>query len=384
MRKLPFILFLFCSIVFSQKNDLKIDSLKNELSQATDAKDKLYLYRLVVNEFEKSQVNYDSAFYYANKAYDFSVKENLPKQQVNFLFKIAMIYYRVENYDKSLNFYSSALSLSENINYKKLIPSITNNIGDIYMLKHEYPKAKDLFNKCLEYAIEEKNTKLEALEYINIGEVYYHTKQFDKSLEYINKGIKKYETVGASYTSNLYILSNTLIALEKQEEAKQVSLKGLDKAQSRNNSEFIYKHSLLLSNIYSETNNYKESLFYSSKALQYKDSIDKKSEFDKLEKLQLNFKIKEQAATLKNINQKNTFLRTIYLLVVIGVILIVILIFRQRKIMRMTKTIHDIQFSLIKYELDLKKEKEGKKKKLDKTIFNAVQEGDNELKEQSP
>ena len=384
MRKSPLILFLFCSIIFSQKNDLKIDSLKNELSQVTDTKDKLYLYKLVVNEFEKSQINYDSAFYYSNKAYDISVEENIPKQQVNFLFKIAMIYYKVENYDKSLNHYSLALSLSENINYKKLIPAITNNIGDIYMIKQEYSRAKTLFEKCLEYAIEDKNTKLEALEYINIGEVYYHTNQFEKSLEYINKGIEKYETVGESYTSNLYILSNTLFALEKFENAKQASLKGLDKAQSNHDSEFIYNHSLLLSDIYSGTNNYQKALLYSSKAHQYKDSIDKKSEFDKLEKLQLNFKIKEQAVTLKNINQKNVFLGTIYFLVVIGILLIVILIFRQRKITRMTKTIHDIQYSLIKHELDLKKDKGRENKKTDKTIFDAVQEGDNELKEQSP
>jgi len=377
LRKLPLILILICSITFSQNYNLKIDSLKSELDKNNSTQKKSTIYKQIVNEFEKSKVNYDSAFYYANKAYDFSVEEKLPEQQVDFLFRIAMIYYSVENYDKSLKFYSSALSISQNSNYKKLIPSITNNIGDIYVLKQEYPKAKNLFEKCLEYAIEDDNKKLEALEYINIGEIYYHINQFEKSLEYITKGIEIYKSVGVSFTSNLYILSNTLIALNQLEKAKQASLNGLDKALNTNYSEFVYRHSLLLSHIYVETNNYKEALLYSNKALQYKDSIDKKSEFDKLEKLQLNFKIKDQAATLKNIKQKNLFLKTIYFLVVLGVLLIVILIFRQIKITRMTKTIHDIQYSLIKHELDLKKEKE-------KSFFSAVQEGDNELKEQGP
>jgi hypothetical protein len=40
----------------------------------------------------------------------------------------------------------------------------------------------------------------------------------------------------------------------------------------------------------------------------------------------------------------------------------------------MTKTIHDIQYSLIKHELDIKKNKE-------KTIIDAVTEGDKKLKE---
>lgn len=375
MRKLPFILILICSISFSQDYNIKIDSLKSELDKNNSAQEKVQIYKQIANEFENSRINYDSAFYYANKGYKFSVEENLAKEQVNFLFKIAMTYYNVENYDKSLQYYYQALEVSEDIKYEKIIPSITNNIGDIYLIQKKYKKAEILFNKCLLYAKQSNNPNLEALEYINIGEVFYNTNRLEESLEYINKGIEKYQIVGDSYTSNYYIQAKTLLALNEFEKSKRSSLVGLQMSEKNNYSEFIYKHSLLLSDIYSKTDQYKEAYFYSDKALNYKDSIDKKSEYDKLEKLLLNFKVKEQEAALDSINQKNTFLKIIFSLVILGVILIIILVFRQLKIIRMTKTIHDIQYSLIKHELDIKKDKE-------KSFIDAVTEGDKKLKEQ--
>ena len=374
MRKLPFILILICSISFSQDYNLKIDSLKRELDKNNSTLEKVNIYKQIVNEFENSGINYDSVFYYANKGYEFSVEENLAKEQINFLFRIAMTYYNVENYSKSLEYYHQALKVSEDINYKKIIPSITNNIGDIYLIQKKYKKAEILFNKCLLYAEQNNNPRLEALEYINIGEVFYNTNKLEESLNYINKGIEKYRKVGDSFTSNYYIQAKTLVALNEFERAKTSSLKGLEMSENNNYSEFIYKHSLLLSDIYSKTDQFKEAYFYSNKALKYKDSIDKKSEYDKLEKLLLNFKVKEQEASIKSINQKSTFYKIIFSMVVIGVILIIILVFRQLKIIRMTKTIHDIQYSLIKHELDIKKDKE-------KSFIDAVTEGDKKLKE---
>jgi len=374
LRKLPLILILICSITFSQNYNLKIDSLKSELDKNNSTQENSKIYSQIVNEFENSKINYDSAFYYANKGYEFTVEENLPKDQVNFLFKIATIYYSVKNYKKSLDYYYQALELAEKINYDIIIPSITNNIGDIYLIQKDYKNAEILFNKCLLYSKQLNNPRLEALEYINIGEVFYNTNKLEESIKFINKGIEKYKTVEDSFTSNYYIKAQTLLALNEYEKAKKSSLKGLEMSEKNNSPDFIYKHSILLSNIYSKTNQYKKAFYYSNQALNYKDSIDKKSEYDKLEKLILNFKVKEQEASLNSINQKNTFFKIIFSLVIIGVVLIIILIFRQLKITRMTKTIHDIQYSLIKHELD-------KKKNQEKSIIDAIKEGDKKLKE---
>ncbi len=377
MRRFSLILLLFFSIVFSQESSQKIDSLKKVLKKSIPPEGKASTYNRLSYEYLVSKKSFDSAYYYADIGYNYAVKENLKRKQVDLLFSKAAIYYNVGNYDKSLKNYLVALQIAEEENYTSIIPAITNNIGDLYMIKKDYKNAEKLFNKCLKVAQINKINNLEAMEYINLGEIYYYTEQYEKSLKFVNIGIEKYETIGDTLPLNYYTQARTLLALNEFEKAKSSSLIGIKKAIEKNNAEYIYKHSLLLSEIFSEFKNYKKALFYKDQALKYKDSINLKSEFDKIEKLKLNFKVEEQAASIENIKQKNRFLKTIYILIGIGVLLIILIIFRQLKIVRMTKTIHDIQYSLIKHELDKKKENSIK----DKNSFDAAKEGDNELKE---
>ena len=60
---------------------------------------------------------------------------------------------------------------------------------------------------------------------------------------------------------------------------------------------------------------------------------------------------------MARLEEKNKYLNTIYILAAIGVLLLIILVFRQLKIVRMTNDIHNIQNRLIKSELDIRDQK---------------------------
>ncbi len=92
--------------------------------------------------------------------------------------------------------------------------------------------------------------------------------------------------------------------------------------------------------------------------------------------MELQLQIQEQQANLTALKQKNKYLTTIYVLTILGILLLIILILRQLKIVRMTKNIHEIQNSLVKYEME--------QRQMNVNTFQATQKGDEEFLNEKP
>lgn len=198
---------------------------------------------------------------------------------------------------------------------------------------------------------------MEAIGYLNLGEIFFYKNDFQKSITYFEKSEAIYMQFPPKHIEIDYLMARTYLALDQPKIAEQKALEGYTAIKNKQDYQNLYDYALVLSNIYAQSGNYKEAVSFNRLALAYNDSLSVGKDLSEVEKSFLQMELQEQNSKLQILQQRNKYLGIIYIIGSLVVILLVILIIRQRKIVRMTKDIHDIQNSLIKYELDIKKTK---------------------------
>lgn len=356
MKVIIYLIF-FIAVTQGVAQTAKIDSLRSKLGENRQPSVQISLHHKLIEEFYKSAVYYDSAFYYAKKGYQIARTEDLPKEQVDFLFNIAAVYNMTGKRELALQYYEQCLELARKENMRERIPAIFNNIGDIYMKEKEYGNAKIYFREVVDFAKKDKRKSLEAVGYLNLGEVFYYENDFQKSITYFEKSEAIYKQFPPKHIEIDYLMARTYLALDQPKIAEQKALEGYTAIKNTQDYHSLYDYVLLLSNIYAQTGMYKEAVSFNKLALAYNDSLSVGKDLSEVEKSFLQMELQEQNNKLQILQQKNKYLGIIYIIGAIVGILLFILILRQRKIVRMTKDIHEIQHSLIKYELDIKKNK---------------------------
>jgi len=373
MPKTIFFTFILCtSLAFGQTNFKKIDSLKSNINESIDAQTLLQINEQIGKEFLNGQIYLDSSLYYLQKAIDISKNNNLEKEQAKLFFYTAKSFGIAENWDKSIAYFKKSIIVSEKFNLKHGTIAAYNNLGYIFMKTNQLEKAKNIYKKTIQLAKLDNNLYLEAFALTDLAEIYYKGKKYSKALKTIDEAKVLFIETDLISHQAFTISGKIYFALKNIEEAKKDGLIAEQKAMDNSDLEYIFQTSYLLSKIYERENNYARSNSYLKKALKYKDSIFNSKNNNQIGKMELKVKILQQEAEVKNLKQKNNYLITIYILGSIGILLLVLLIFRQLKIVRMTKSIHDVQHSLIKHELDKRKEKQT-------TLFSAIKKGDDSL-----
>ncbi|WP_169929251.1 tetratricopeptide repeat-containing sensor histidine kinase [Flavobacterium croceum] len=227
-KKIVVFVFIFCSVFsFSQESKV-IDSLKRELKLY---KKNTYQYADANNEIAKKYwaVNWDSVYYFANKANkvakllkyskglinsylnygiyferkeNFKLSEFYRKKALNISIKIknneliGKSYFSIGNlsYTKNHNdsvvfFYKKAeLFLKKSNNYE-IIAGINNNLAALYQGQNDFNKALVCFFKSLEYYKKAKNKTQTSLVLSNIGVLYQSLGNDKLSKEYFLKSI---------------------------------------------------------------------------------------------------------------------------------------------------------------------------------------------------
>ncbi|MDP2688046.1 MAG: tetratricopeptide repeat protein [Aequorivita sp.] len=356
MKVIIYLIF-FIAVTHGVAQTSKIDSLRSKLGEDRRPNVQISLHHKLIDEFYKSAIYYDSAFYYAKKGYQIALTEDLPKEQVDFLFNIAAVYYMTEKRELALQYYEQCLELAKKENLMEFIPAIFNNIGDIYMKEKEYVNAKTYFEEVVDFGKKNQKGRLEAIGYLNLGEIFFYENDFQKSITYFEKSEAMYKLSPPKHIGIDYLMARTYLALDQPKIAEQKALEGYRAIINSQDYHSLYDYVLLLSKIYADTGMYKEAVGYNKLALAYNDSLNVGKDLSEVEKSFLHMELQEQNNKLQILQQKNKYIGIIYIIGSLVVILLVILITRQRKIVRMTKDIHDIQNSLIKYELDIKKNK---------------------------
>lgn len=158
-----FLLLSFCStLVFSQNKTIK--SLRNEIAVVT-SKDKKAKLQYELADLYRKNLNADSAYFFAKKAFDFHQKMNIDSLTVKSALQLNRIAKTTIKKD-SIDYLSIAQKIAESSNDKSLLIETIYSKGQVLYLNNEYAlafpeflkvdslsKAHSIKNKTTVYAI---------------------------------------------------------------------------------------------------------------------------------------------------------------------------------------------------------------------------------------
>lgn len=172
------------------------DSLHAKLSLASkeDKNDENILIKLADHYFN---VNFDSALFYSEKAYEISNKISSVKGMAVSGYQKGLANFYLGKYENAIECFSQSISLYKYLNsinpgnnHKNKIASAYNETGCAKFALGKYGQSLENYNKALELYQETKNDKGIADTYNYLSNYYFFLSNHDKSLEYI---LKEYE-----------------------------------------------------------------------------------------------------------------------------------------------------------------------------------------------
>lgn len=291
MPKGEIIFDLYSNIASSYRNN-------NQLNEETDA---------LINAIEFSDSN--------------SNKENQAYSRYN----LAWAYLNRANYSKAIDYFKSGIDIIEK---EKIIKYryFHNGLGLAYSRSGQFDLALNHYLTALSFFKDTKNVRFEFDTLNNISALYTRMNKPSKGEKYARLALEiannlKHPIAISAAKQNL---AASLKDLGKYNEAEQLFLELLKDTLSFKNNDIHFKNSLFLnlSDIYYNTNNYKDSYIFLKKNLALSDSINKqnldskfsdietKYQTEKKEKenLQLKADNTEQALLTQKANTRNWIL----------------------------------------------------------------------------
>jgi len=348
---LTVLLFVLGTSLFGQELTI-IDSLQRQVKLEKTSEAKAKLYNTIGFEYYKTQIYFDSAFFYTEKAYEIAKDHNLEGLQAHSLFNLGSIHSTINEFEASISYYQKARIVIENLGLQGSLNSVLNNIGGAYFELAQYDTAISYYKQALSIAKQLDDPESIGVDYMNIGEAYLKKGQLDESKKNLELALATIESIPFDPPTVHLFYARTLQALNEVEKAKDEGHKSLELAEQEGDKYYISESSLLLSNLYEAQGDFENAFQYHKQHVTNLNSLNLAKEMNEIEKLKLNFELNKQQETLAYLSQKNKYLNIIFVLIGVGLLLLVVLIFRQRKIVRMTKNIHDIQKRLVGNELD--------------------------------
>jgi signal transduction histidine kinase len=245
---------------------------------------------------------------------------------------IGVMYKKQGKYDEALKNYLEVIPIADKIKNKKLLLAVYGNIGNVYQLKGMYKNSLDFFYKSLQISILLNAAIETATQQVNLGNTYNILKEYQNALINLEKALP------------VFTNSKSLTKLLSTYEALIVANNGLKR--------------------------FENSVEYSEKYIQLKDSLYKNELNIALDSLKVKFNTEQtiQENTLlaqkSEIQEKTISMQRIMMFsaIIIAALLIgfALLIFRNRqKIRKANKLLEEqnIEISAKAEELKLKSQK---------------------------
>ena len=235
------------------------------------------MHKIVVGGYLYSQP--DSAFYFAQIAYDLAQATGNKKEMADALNIQGVSYWIRSNYKQALDYLDKSLNIKEEIGDKQGMAKSYNNIGMIYKNQGNYKQARAYYDKSLKMLKKMGDKSGMASSLGNIGVIYKNQGNYEQALEYYDKSLKMFKkmddksgmagslgNIGAIY----FYQSNYERALEYMDKSLKIKEEIGDKkgmAVSYNN----------IGGIYYQQGNHDRALDYYDKSLKIKEQLgDKK------------------------------------------------------------------------------------------------------------
>jgi len=187
----------------------------NSLSSKLNYSKGHFLYFLQMAKLNRITKNFDTSFYYYNKAFSQGEQLFLYPEYIEAKHQMAVICRNQGKYVESLRYnyecYETALLNNDTLRIGRYLISI----GNIYILSTLYDQSLDAYLNALDYLKKVNYKRGIGVCYMNIGNVFLDQKDYQKALNYYNKGLKIHEKIGR-FNSQAGCLANVAETYFKQ------------------------------------------------------------------------------------------------------------------------------------------------------------------------
>ncbi|MEL6812094.1 MAG: tetratricopeptide repeat protein [Bacteroidota bacterium] len=324
-----------------------IDSLRSVLAKEPAAQDKVGIYSAMGNYFIRTQVYHDSAFFYTERAYDLAKQEGMAFDEAKALFDLGRIHNFLKDSEKAIAYYKRSLEVTKTLNRPQSLSSVYNNIGGAYFELEQFGDAIEYYEKALDISLTEGDARHIAVDYMNIAEAEYKLGDLYASKKHFELSKRQLDNINWEPSTFFLFYSRTLFALNDIEAAKVSVDKALSISEEQGDMYMISQSSELRSQIAELEKDYESAIGFYEKHVRFRDSLNTAREVNAIDKLKLNFDLDKAEKELVFMNKRNTSLKIIYILSAAGLLLLLVLISRQRKIIAMTRQMRDAQKALV-------------------------------------
>ncbi|MDR3266333.1 MAG: tetratricopeptide repeat protein [Tannerella sp.] len=169
--------------------------------------------------------NFDSAFYYCQKALNYPVKIDKPPFYALLYNNMGIIYWELKNEDTSFDFFEQSLDVCRQSDDKSGMARVYYNRGLCLRSRKENKKALSEFNNALKLSKESSNIRIEMLSLETLAEVYAEQKNYyqaNQMLQFshvLKDSIAKIDKVSETTRIELqYLFENQLRKSELQQQ----------------------------------------------------------------------------------------------------------------------------------------------------------------------
>jgi tetratricopeptide (TPR) repeat protein len=194
-----FIITFLVNDSFSQDFHV-IDSLKNELSIAKSAKEKVAI-MIEIGKAHKGAQRKEGLKYFVN-ALKLSKKNNYKLGIGKSYLELGEYYDRTREIVVSKKYLDTAYLFLKDLKDYKALEDLYNDIGEYYLEEYKYDSAQMHFEQALYYKDSVNPELSDPYTLVNLGTLYFYKSNYEKALEYYTKGLKD-----AEQTNNIRGLS---------------------------------------------------------------------------------------------------------------------------------------------------------------------------------
>jgi len=152
-----------------------------------------YTYMHLGNIF-RCKANFDSAFWYYEKAIALSSNPRSPEAQSFVLYNIGLLYYNFSGFAQAMNYWQRALLLRQKLHDPSGLAESWKSLGMVHKAFGRIDSARYYFSKVYTVAVKEGNPELKIFYFLNTGEISFQQGDVKNAVIAYAKALELLET----------------------------------------------------------------------------------------------------------------------------------------------------------------------------------------------